>query len=99
MLPRQFPHPLGVFHCAHDFSPVPDNPRVVEQPGKVCPLIGGYPVQVKAVERPPETCGCLRRSSEWVAGDSYNLQNERGTTFVFTEIEGVLQVARLNYLS
>jgi hypothetical protein len=37
-------------------------------------------------------CG-LRRSSEWVAGDSYNLQNERGTTFVFTEIEGVLQVA------
>ncbi len=29
---------------------------------------------------------------EWVAGDSYNLQNERGTTFVFTEIEGVLQV-------
>ncbi len=36
-------------------------------------------------------CG-LRRSSEWVAGDSYNLQNDRGTTFVFTEIEGVLQV-------
>ncbi len=30
---------------------------------------------------------------EWVAGDSYNLQNERGTTFVFTEIEGVLQVS------
>ena len=29
---------------------------------------------------------------EWVAGDSYNLQNEPGTTFVFTEIEGVLQV-------
>ncbi len=37
-------------------------------------------------------CG-LRGSSEWVAGDSYNLQNEPGTTFVFTEIEGVLQVA------
>ena len=30
---------------------------------------------------------------EWVAGDSYNLQNERGTTFVFTVIDGVLQVA------
>ena len=29
---------------------------------------------------------------EWVAGDSYNLQNEPGTRFVFTEIEGVLQV-------
>ncbi len=33
------------------------------------------------------------KQSEWVAGDGYSLQNERGTTFVFTEIEGVLQVA------
>ncbi len=30
---------------------------------------------------------------EWVAGDSYDLQNEPGTTLVFPEIEGVLQVA------
>ena len=30
--------------------------------------------------------------SGWVAGDSYNRQNERVNTFVFTEIEGVLQV-------
>ena len=26
MLPSQFPHAPGVFHCARDFSPVADNP-------------------------------------------------------------------------
>ncbi len=35
----QFPHPPGVFHCPHDLAPVPDDPRVVEQPGKVCPPV------------------------------------------------------------
>jgi len=55
VLPRQFPHPQGVFHCPHDLALVADDLGVVEQPGHVRRLVGRHPVQVKAVERPPES--------------------------------------------